>query len=540
MKRLRCSALLAVLVLLGPALLPAQQSGGELRFCLQAEPKSFNPLAVEDESSGVIRYLTGGVLIRINRLTQQLEPELATSWNVLDNGRRIRFRLRDNVKFSDGTPLSAEDVVYTFRALMDPALHSPTADSFRSDAGPSTATAINAREVLVSFPAPIVGVERLFDELVILSARSAQKERAVLGPFFVAEHKAGAQILLKRNPFYWKRDERGRQLPYLEAVRLDIQSNRDLEMLRFRRGELDLINNLTPDLYESLAEQMPSAVRDLGPSLEGEQMWFNQVDSAPLPAYKKAWFRSRNFRRAVSESINRGDIARVVYLRHATPGIGPISPANRLWFNQKLRPHPFDPAGALKKLEQDGFRKQGDVLRDREGHEVEFSLITNAGNKSRERMGAMIQQDLKAIGIKLNLVTLDFPSLIERITRSFNYEACLLGLVNVDLDPNAQVNVWLSSGESHQWNPNQKTPATPWEAEIDRLIQVQSSTAVQAGRKAAFDRVQEIVWEEAPFIYLVNKNALVAVSASLRNVQPVILRPQLFWNIEKLYTDKHE
>jgi peptide/nickel transport system substrate-binding protein len=483
----------------------------------------------------VIRYLTGGVLIRINRLTQQLEPELATSWKVLGDGKQIQFQLRAGLKFSDGTPFSAEDVVYTFRALMDPALHSPTADSFRSDAGPSTARAVSAQQVLVTFPTAIVSVERLFDELVILSARSAQKERAVLGPFFVADYKPGAQVLLKKNPFYWKRDERGRQLPYFDSVRLDIQSNRDLEMLRFRRGELDLINNLTPDLYESLAEQMPSAVRDLGPSLEGEQMWFNQVESSPLPAYKKAWFRSRNFRRAISESINRGDIARVVYLRHATPAVGPVSRANHFWFNAKLGPHPFDPPGALKKLQQDGFSKGPDgALRDRDGHPVEFSLITNAGNKSRERIGAMLQQDLKALGIKLNLVTLDFPSLIERITRSFDYEACLLGMVNVDLDPNAQVNVWLSSGESHQWNPNQKTPATPWEAEIDRLIKLQASTIDPAKRKAAFDSVQEIVWEEAPFIYLINKNALVAASPSLRNLQPAIMRPQLIWNVEKL------
>jgi len=147
----------------------------------------------------------------------------------------------------------------------------------------------------------------------------------------------------------------------------------------------------------------------------------------------------------------------------------------------------------------------------------------------------MLQQDLAALGIKLNVVALDFPSLIERITKSFQYEACLLGLVNVDLDPNAQMNVWLSSSATHQWNPSQKMPATPWEAEIDELMRRQASSVDDRKRKAAFDRVQQIAWEQAPFLYLVNKNALVAISPMLRNVAPTVLRPQVVWNVDRLW-----
>jgi peptide/nickel transport system substrate-binding protein len=150
----------------------------------------------------------------------------------------------------------------------------------------------------------------------------------------------------------------------------------------------------------------------------------------------------------------------------------------------------------------------------------------------------MLQQDLAALGIKLNVVTLDFPSLIERITKSFQYEACLLGLVNVDLDPNAQMNVWLSSSGTHQWNPSQKTPATAWEAEIDRLMRQQASSTDDGKRKAAFDRVQQIAWEQAPFLYLVNKNALAAISPALRNVAPTVLRPQVVWNVDRLWIAK--
>ena len=211
-----------------------------------------------------------------------------------------------------------------------------------------------------------------------------------------------------------------------------------------------------------------------------------------------------------------------------------MSPANKFWFNSKLQPHPFDQKAALQALTEDGFHLQNEALHDRDGHLVEFSIITNAGNKNRERIAAMIQQDLAGIGIKLNVVTLDFPSLIERITRTFDYEACLLGLVNNDLDPNSQMNVWLSSAETHQWNPSEKTPATAWEAEIDTLMRMQASTLDINKRKQAIDRVQEIVWQQEPFIYLVNKNAMSAVSTGLHNAHPVVLRPQVYWNIDQL------
>jgi peptide/nickel transport system substrate-binding protein len=511
------------------------QSGGELRFCLRSEPKTFDPLQVADDSSETVRYLTGGVLIRINRLTQTLEPELATSWKISEGGRKIDFRLREGVDFSDGSPFSAEDVAFTFRALMDPTLHSPTGDSFRSGSGAVEAKVTGAYTVSITFPAPVAGLERLFDQVAILSSRSPRKEGIVLGPFMVSNHKPGSHVLLQRNPHYWKRDERGRHLPYLDSIRLEIQQNQEIEMVRFRRGRIHLINNMDAALFDRLTAEMPSAARDAGSSMESEQMWFNQVSSSPIPEYKKTWFRSSNFRRAISEAINREDLCRLVYMRHASPAIGPVSPANQFWFNKALNPHIFDVPGALRRLAKEGFRLRQGSLFDREDHPVEFSLITNSGNKARERMATMIQHDLKQLGIQLNIVTLDFLSLIERIGRTFNYEACLLGLVNVDLDPNAQMNVWLSSASNHQWSPNQKSPETRWEAEIDRLMQAQASTMDRLKRKASFDRIQQIVWEEAPFIYLINKNSLAAISPAVHNATPVALRPQTYWNAEWLY-----
>ncbi len=510
------------------------QSGGELRFYLHSDPKTFDPLLVADDASETIRYLTGGVLVRVNRRTQQAEPELATSWTISRDGRSITFNLRERIYYSDGTPFTAEDVAATIERLMDPALHSPTADSFRSGAGVVRTHVDSPTRVTITFPAPVAGMDKLFDQVAIVSSRSANKEHAVLGPFYVADYKPDSYVLLKRNLNYWRRDAAGRQLPYLDAVRLGIQANRDIEMMNFRRGEIDLINWLDSEYYDRLAAQSPSLVHDAGPGLDSEQMWFNQVANAPIPAYKRAWFRSTNFRRAVSDAINRADLSRVVYGGHARPAAGPVSPANKFWFNAKLHAPAYDPTGALRLLQQDGFRLEGASLRDREGHPVEFSIITNAGNKARERMATMIQQDLGKVGITVHVVTLDFASLIERITQSYNYEGALLGTANMDLDPNAQMNLWLSSAENHQWNPRQKSAETAWEAEIDRLMKEQASSLEPAKRKACFDRVQEIVVEQQPFIYLVNKNALSAVATSVANASPVVLRPQTYWNIQTL------
>src|SRR6266481_3963209 len=253
------------IVLCWPASAPAQspgQSGGELHFCLHGEPKTFNPLVVEDGQSETIRYLTGGVLIRLNRQTQALEPALATSWKVTPDGRTIKFHLRSGLHFSDGTPFTSEDVAYTVKALMDPQLHSPTGDSFRSSDGEVVVQTPSADSIVVTFPAPIAGLARLFDQVAILSAHSPKKEMAVLGPFYVADYSPGSYVLLRRNSNYWKKDKEGKPVPYLDSIRLDIQRNHDIEILRFRRGEIHIINALDADLFDRLQKESPAAAHD--------------------------------------------------------------------------------------------------------------------------------------------------------------------------------------------------------------------------------------------------------------------------------------
>jgi peptide/nickel transport system substrate-binding protein len=307
--------------------------GGELRLAIQAEPKTSNPLLAADEPSLLVRHLTTGVLIRLNRVTQNPEPELAVSWKIGDDGKRISFQLRRGLTFSDGTPFDARDVCDTIGRILEPGLDSPIADAFRFERGAVACETGQADSVTLRFPEPRVGFEQVLDGTPILSSRSPQKDRVGLGPFLVSEQKAGAYLILRRNPRYWKRDGTGRQLPYLDSIRLEVQRNRDFELLRFRSGDFGMINNLDPDSFEKLKADTPTAAWDLGVSLDTEQLWFNQAPSSTVTAHKKPWFQSRDFRLAVSQAINRADIARVVYKGLAACAIGPISSANRFWYN---------------------------------------------------------------------------------------------------------------------------------------------------------------------------------------------------------------
>lgn len=530
MKRL---VLLLSAIAIGGSGLAAPQPADELRFCLHGDPKTFDPFRAEDENSDTVRYLTTGVLIRLDRVTELLVPELATSWKVDMQGRRITFQLRRGVVYSDGAPFGSADVAYSLTRLFDPQLHSPIAEAFNNSTPPQIKVA-SPEAISITFGVPVAGLERLFDQVPIVSRDTDKRPSATLGPFSIAAYKPGIDVLLERNPKYFKLDRNGRRLPYVGRIRLIIQSSRDMEVLRYTRGELDLVNSLDPDIFEELSRRGSWPVLDAGPSLESEMMWFNQSPKAAMPAYKRAWFASQAFRQAVSESIRREDICRVVYKGHATPAAGVVSPANRFWRNTALKPRAHNVAAARARLEREGFQLRAGALYDRTGHPVEFSLITNAGNQSRARIAAMIQQDLQALGVRVNVTTLDFPSLIERITRNLNYEACLLGLTNVDLDPNAQMNVWISSAANHQWNPNQTSPATQWEAEIDRLMRAQAAELRPEERKRLFDRVQQIVWEQEPFIYLVHKNSLMAFGPQIQNRAPSVLQPHTFWNIEFL------
>jgi peptide/nickel transport system substrate-binding protein len=506
---------------------------GELAWTIGYDPKTFDPAKVDDQESELVRYLTAGVLLRFNRSTQQVEPRLAESWNVSWDGKTLTFKLRPGLQFSDGGSLTAKDAAWSIRRVLSPATRAPVAEEFLSPAGVTVETP-DDRTVVVHLPARVVGIGKVFDEIAIEPAEHPSEGRITAGPFFVADYRRSQYVRLRPNTHCQGRGSAGETLPHAAGVRLDVLENPEQEIRLFQRGEYDLIDNLPPDYFELLKQKTPASVRDLGPSLNTEQIWFNQAAGAPIPAWEKSWFQSRAFRVAVSEAIHRADLARVAYLGHATPAYSFISPSNGAWYNREISAPQTDIPAAKTGLAEAGFYLSGSVLRDSTGHAVKFSILTNAGNAARLKMATLIQQDLAALGIQVTVVTLDFPALIERLMHTQDYEACLLGLENVDPDPNAMMNIWLSSSPNHQWNPSEKTPATPWEAEIDREMNRQAGSVNEGERKQAVDRVQRIVADQQPFIYLVYPNVLFAVSPRLQGVLPAVLEPRLVWNVESL------
>jgi len=530
-------ALLAGALLACCAACRTASSTSGLKLSIAGDPNTFDPIQESDENSGVILYLTGGTLLRIDPVTDQVRPELAESWTIDPTGHSITFRLRSGLKFSDGTPLTADDFARTMRMAFDPKNASPFADAFRSERGLPEIEVASPLQITIRYPVVKAGLERLFDDLYVRypggADRSALRVQPSAGPFFVSDYHSGVAVNLKRNPWYWKHDIAGKQLPYLDTIHLDIQSNHDIEVDRFLRGETDMIRKLNPGDVARVAKQMPAAARDIGPSMDADFLWFNEAP-AGLPVWKQKWFTSVMFRHAVSAAINREDVARIAWLTHAHPAAGPLSPANAYWFNADLKPLPFDPDLALRTLRLEGFALNDGVLRDRDGHPVEFSLITNAGNKARQETATLIQADLRKIGIQISIIALDFGSLVDRITKTSQYDACLLGFTNVAVDPTDQMNFWLSAGPQHAWRPEQISPATPWEARIDQLVLAQSSEPSRELRRQAFNEVQKIMVEQEPMIYLVNPDYMAAVAPSLRDIKFTAIFPQPLSNIETL------
>lgn len=527
------SLILAAMVAASCAGQASPRMPGELAWTIGYDPKTFDPAKVDDQESEVVRYLTAGVLLRFNRSTQKVEPQLAESWILSPDGKKLVFKLRAALQFSDGSSLTSRDAAWSIRRVLLPATGAPVAEEFLSPTGVTVETP-DERTVLVRLPKRVVGIGKVFDEIAIEPAEHPSEGRITAGPFVVADYRRSQYVRLRRNPHYLGRDSGGAALPYATGVRLDVLDNHEQEIRLFERGEYDVIDSLPPDYFGLLKQRTPNAVRDLGPSLNTEQMWFNQAPGAPLPAWEKSWFQSQVFRVAVSRAIHRADLARIAYEGHATPAYSFISPANGAWYNRAISAPHEDVTAAKASLARAGFRSSGSVLEDAAGHPVMFSILTNAGNAERMKMATLIQQDLKALGMQVTVVALDFPALIERLMHTQDYEACLLGLENVDPDPNAMMNVWLSSSPNHQWNPSEKTPATAWEAEIDRAMNEQASSLKETERKQAIDRVQQIVADQQPFLYLVYPNALYAVSPRLEGVQPAVLEPGLVWNVERL------
>jgi peptide/nickel transport system substrate-binding protein len=539
------------------------QSGGRLVVALRGEPKTLNPVIAADARSREVIGVMQADLVHINRATQLTEPALAKSWKVSPDGLTYTLVLRKGLKFSDGQPMDADDVLFSFQVYLDENTHAPQRDLLIVGGKPIGVRKIDAQTIVFQMAKPYGVGERLFDGLAILprhllekpfqegklaqigSLSAAANQWAGLGPFRLKEYVAGQHLVLERNPYYWKEDGKGTRLPYLDEIVFLFVPNADAQVLKFQSGETDLISQLGAANFSVLARQQNGyGLTDAGPGLEYNFLFFNLNelgDKAPPDLQRKQkWFREVKFRQAVSAAVDREAIVRLVYQGRGSAIWGLVAPGNKRWGNANL-PHPqrsLDRARTL--LKEAGFSwttgPNGEsMLQDSDGKPVEFSILTSSSNADRSKMAALIQDDLKQLGMRVQVVPLEFRSLLDRVTQTKEYDSCVMGIASYDADPNSDINVWLSSGGTHLWNPSQPHPATPWESEIDRLIEEQLSARTFDQRKKLYDRAQEILSEYQPMVFLASPDILAGARNSVGNFHPAVLEPYVFWNVEQIY-----
>jgi peptide/nickel transport system substrate-binding protein len=543
-----------VLILLGPlaALGAAGERptrGGTLHVALRAEPKTFNPVtAIDAPSRDVLRRIHAD-LIDIDRSTQKTVPALAESWSRSADATRYTLKLRHGVRFSDGTPFTADDVVFSWSVYLDEKVHSPQRDLLMIDDQPIRCARQDDFTVEFVLPKPYAAAERLFDSVAMLPRRrleplwkagklrdawplgTAPAEIAGLGPFRLKEYRPGDAVVLERNPYYWRPAEGGGNLPYLDGIEFKLLADEDVQLAHFVSGQLDVLNRLSMKSISYL-QGKGAVVTDLGPGLEYNFLCFNLSPHSS----KLAWFGRQEFRAALSAATDREAMARLVFQGRGTPLWGNVSPGNALWYDSRL-PHPArSVAQAREQLRAAGFRWSAEGnLADAAGARVEFSILVSTSSPERMQMATLLQADYGQLGIAVTIAPLEFRSLTERVVNTQQFDAVLLGLGGGDADPNSDQYVWLSSGGMHLWNPNQKQPALPWEGEIDRLMKQQMVALRPAERKKLYDRVQEILAAQAPMIFLVSPSVVVAQRGNVGNFRPAVLDHFTLWNAAELF-----
>jgi peptide/nickel transport system substrate-binding protein len=540
---------------------PVGQYGGTLVIAQGAEPKTLNPVTASDARSREVIGRMMADLIHINRDSQKTEPSLAKSWTESHDGRVFTLKLRRGLRFSDGQPFDADDVLFSFQVYLDEKIHSPQRDLLIVGGKPIAVQKIDAYTVRFTLTEPYAAAERIFDSLAIMPRHLLEKayredrfaqvwnistipaEMAGLGPFRLKQYVPGQRIVLERNPYFWKIDQKKNRLPYLDEIVFLFAGNEDAQVIRFQAGDTDIMGRINAENYAVLSRDAQSRgyeLFDLGPSLEYNFLLFNLNDVKAPAANKLAaqlsWFSNLKFRQAVSLAIDRESIVKLVYAGRGKPLWGNVSPSNKLWMDQSLA-HParsVERARDLLKSAGFSWRNDGRLL-DSQNRPVEFSIIASSSNNQRTKIATLIQDDLSQLGMDVHVTPLEFRALLDRVFQTFDYEAAVMGLGGGDADPNPEMNVWLSSGSTHLWHLGETKPATDWEAQIDQLMQKQMVELNYGKRKHIYDQVQEIIAANLPYIFLATPNILVGAKKNLQNFKPAVLEPTTVWNVEELY-----
>jgi peptide/nickel transport system substrate-binding protein len=543
--------------------------GGSLVYRLSSPPKTFNYLMVGEENSLIVSFfLMGGRLVEFDHDSRSYVPGLAQGWKLGDDGRTLELALREGLQFSDGHPLTADDVLFTFRALYDERTASPLfRDAMTIGASPIEVSVVDPLHLRLVFPEVIATPESYLSNLAVLprhvleeefnkgslrdaySTTSDPQRIVTAGAFTLQSSEPGERVTLKRNPHYWKKDQAGTALPYLDTLVIEVVSDANTALTRLNQGTLDIIDRIRPTDYASLRRAPDGNARayDPGPGLNTDHLWFNlnagEQNGKPIvDPLKRAWFNDVRFRRAVAHAIDRESIATSIMQGLATPLFGLVSPGNTAWVAGDLPRIEYDLEKARALLNEAGFQRRGTAetpeLYDAQEHRVEFTMIVPVENEPRVKMATVIQEDLARLGIRMQVAPIEFQALNGRWQQTFDYDAILLGTYVSEPVPSSYANFLLSNSSHHLWHPRQPKPATQWEARLDELTTAQAHERDTERRRAIFRDIQMIMAEQLPVIPIVARHIASAAHNRVGNYRPSSIMPYSVWNAEELFVRK--
>lgn len=523
---------------------------------VRSGPQSLNWFTRHDATGYLVSLLTHARLVRINATTQGVEPWLAEGWTRSDDGRRYTLTLRPELRFSDGQPMTADDVVFSLAAAFDPA--SALSDVFTWDGQRLRAEAVDARTVRLTFPRPFGPGLRVLDALPVLpkhllqgaleggtfgsawSSTTDPRQIAGLGPFVLTEHRPSERLVFERNPRYFRRDEHGAPLPRLDRLVLQILPDQDAQMLSLESGETDGSASEIRAADYATARRLAAEGRvqlfDLGAGMNPDGLWMNLRPGAFEGDPRAAWIQRDELRQAFALGVDRQQFADTVFAGAAAPVFGPVTPANRTWYVDMGQPHGPDRAAALQRLAAIGLvDRDGDgVLDDLGTRHARLTVMTQKGQASLERGAAAVRDQMRTLGLLIDVVAVDPGALVQRFLSGTGYDAVYFNLTTTDTDPASQLDFWTSDGAAHVWNLGPAHETLAWEREIDGLMSQQTASLDDSERRRLFGRVQQLFDAHAPIVYFAVPRVFVAVSGRLTNLQPAVTRPQLLWSADTI------
>src|SRR5438552_6684134 len=453
--------------------------GGEIVASVRSEPASFNRHTGRDTTTNLVALLTQARLVRVNQVTQAVEPALAESWTTSGDRRTVTMALRRGVEFSDGHPFTSSDVLFSFEVTYDPKSNSVLADSIQALGKNLQVAAADDHTVTIAFPVPFAPGIRILDMLPILprhkleaaakagrfakawSLTTPLDEIAGLGPFVLSAYQPGQRLVFSRNPHYFAKAADGTQLPYLDRVVVDVIPDQSAELLRLESGQLDMMTSeISTDAYAPLkraADQGRVKLLDLGVSRNAQALWFNLKPGALAGDARAGWLQRDELRRAISMAVDRKVFADTVLLGAGVPVYGPETPANKKWYWTGTPQTPHDPTAAGRLLASIGlaYRNGDGLVEDAQNQPARFTLLTQKGRPSMARAGAVIRDELKKIGLTVDLVLLDASAVIDRFLNA-KYDAVYYNADKSDLDPAVNPTSGSASGARTRGTSNRR------------------------------------------------------------------------------------